>query len=346
MRKPNHANPGQDLLDIFVTEEDRIGTDLTRMSNFLSIFTQLTARKIVAGTRWEEVDLRIPYGHVAEVLQFGYHLSHAGILVADSRHFSKDIWEGLEKGIYHLGESREVPGTFRPAILDADGRIVKCFTLQRAAEPTAVLSDLSALAMEAALHRIDLQLEKIGQGIQYQIEFSRQRALKDPFLNARDRIVSAAARPEDQRKPLLYDADTFLMLGLNALYSDVLTQAGELEHLNHLNEVDTVLAYLQEDLWLLPQYVGLRIYLFHYLHLPEEAGRVLEQYQYHLEQWTYSPMKGSRYTVMEQIHSFCAYPKGEQDFWLIQPPKMIEAVASCTALTRGPVYCVTTEERK
>ena len=40
------------------------------------------------------------------------------MLVVDYSHFSQDIIDGLKEDIYHAGQSREVAGNLRPAILD------------------------------------------------------------------------------------------------------------------------------------------------------------------------------------------------------------------------------------
>lgn len=52
------------------------------------------------------------------------------MLVADYSHFSQDVIDRLKEGIYHVGQSREVDGNLRSAILDENEHIVKFFTLK------------------------------------------------------------------------------------------------------------------------------------------------------------------------------------------------------------------------
>ena len=71
-----------------------------------------------------------------------------GVMVADYSRFSKDIMGGLKKGIYHIGQSKEVAENMRPAILDKDEHIVKWFTMKKAINPKEMLSDVGSLSMQ------------------------------------------------------------------------------------------------------------------------------------------------------------------------------------------------------
>lgn len=53
------------------------------------------------------------------------------MLVADYSQFSQAIIDGLKEGIYHVGQSKEVAGNLRPAILDQNEHLVKFFTLKK-----------------------------------------------------------------------------------------------------------------------------------------------------------------------------------------------------------------------
>lgn len=86
-------------------------------------------------------------GQIAAAIKGGFDISKMGMLVADKSHFSKEIVDGLKEGIYHMGESKEVAGHFRPAVLDDHERLVKFVTLKKTINPSEVLSDISTLSM-------------------------------------------------------------------------------------------------------------------------------------------------------------------------------------------------------
>ena len=54
-----------------------------------------------------------------------------GMLVADCSYFSQGVIDRMREGIYHVGQSREVDGNLRSAILDENEHIVKFFTLKK-----------------------------------------------------------------------------------------------------------------------------------------------------------------------------------------------------------------------
>ena len=124
------------LLDIFHTESDEMGVDILEMSNFFNIFVSNTISKIGKDDFWEKYNnLTNLMGEISIAIQSGLDISNMGTLIADSSHFSKEIIEGLKSGIYHIGESKEVSGNYRPAILDENEHLVKFFTLKKANNP-------------------------------------------------------------------------------------------------------------------------------------------------------------------------------------------------------------------
>lgn len=70
-------------------------------------------------------------GEIAAALKGGFNISKMGMLVADYSHFSQEIIDGLKSGLFHVGQSKEVAGNLRPAILDDKEKLVKFFTLKK-----------------------------------------------------------------------------------------------------------------------------------------------------------------------------------------------------------------------
>lgn len=326
-----------ELLNIFVSEEDKKGTDILKISNYFDLFVLKTEGKIQNDSHWEvEVDFTGLMGRIAMAIKGGFDVADMKMFVADTSHFSKKIVEGLKTGLYHIGESKAVAGNMRPAVLDENERLVKFITLRKAYNPSNVLGDLSNISMQASLKDISTQLETISRDIQGLTEFVRRDTLNKPFLNARDRVIQAVTATEEDRKQYLHEADVYLMDGLNALYEDINAELNNL--INHkgpfrsLKDADTYMAHINEDMQMIPRYVGLRIYLFNYLGKITDANRILEEYSYHLENMVERKIGNGKYTAVETLHRYYPYQEEDRDFWLKVPGQILTSLRSFTGM--------------
>lgn len=322
-----------ELLNIFTEEEDKKGTDLLSMSDFFNVFINQIELEMDSDTAWEacqNIDGFI--GEVAAAIKAGFDISKIGMLVADYSHFNQDIVDGLKKGIYHVGNSKEVAGNLRPAILDDKERLVKFFTLKKAIDPSSVLADISALSIQASLQRISAQIEDIGTDVKGIIDFTRREKLSNKFIYARDKIMLAANADGDERIAFLKEADTYLMEGLTDLYADINAQVKELEKQQgpfaSIKNIDQTLSYINEDMQMIPRYVGLRVYLFNYRNKEKDAYRVLEEYRYQLKELKKKKLGKGKYSAFELIHRDYPYNKENLDFWLTKPQQMLDAINS------------------
>lgn len=190
-----------ELLDIFIEEEDRKGTDLLVMSDFFDVLIRKIDSEMSSETTWEiPLDIEGLFGQIAAAIQGGFDISKMGMLVADYSHSGQEIIDGLKEGIYHVGESKEVAGNLRPAILDKNGQIVKFFTLKKAVNPAEVLSDISTLSMQISLKRISAQIEDVGRDVKGMIDFARREVLSNKFIYARDRIMLASTADLEEQE--------------------------------------------------------------------------------------------------------------------------------------------------
>lgn len=209
---PEHNNliPSEkdELLNIFIGEEDKKGTDLLAMSDFFEVFIGKIEVEMGTDTAWEVFhNIEGFIGEIAAAIKGGFDISNMGMLVADYSHFSQDVIDGIKEGIYHVGQSKEVAGNLRPAILDENEHLVKFFTLKKAVNPSSVLANISTLSMQASLQRISSQIEDIGRDVKGMIDFARREALSNKFIYARDKIMLAATASEDERDTYLKEAD-------------------------------------------------------------------------------------------------------------------------------------------
>lgn len=334
------------LLNIFATEEDKNGTDLLEMSNFFDIFIDDIGENLHNYHQWENViDFGALFGRLAAVMKAGFDINDMGVMVADYSHFSKDIIDGLKKGIYHIGESKEVAGNMRPAILDKDEHIVKWFTMKKAVNPKEMLSDVGSLSMQNSLRQISSELKGISQDLKYEIEFTRRQSLSLPFINARTRFLNAINNPQDKVK-YLEQAEIYLIEGLNALYLDIdaeVKRLGESDlkpnqnkikeyFVGNLKYADDILGRINEDMLMIPKYVAVEVYLLQHLERYDDAKAVLGQYKYHLDKMANTALPNCEYTAAEVIHDLYPYHKDNVDFWLKMPQQTIAALDSLQLL--------------
>lgn len=335
MSEHNELIPSEknELLNIFTEEEDKKGTDLLAMTDFFEVFIGKIETEMGTDTAWEVFhNIEGFIGEIAAAIKGGFDISKMGMLVADYSHFSQEIVDGLKEGIYHVGQSKEVAGNLRPAILDENEHLVKFFTLKKAVDPTRVLSDISTLSMQASLQRISSQIEDIGRDVKGIIDFSRREALSNKFIYARDKIMLASTASEEERELYLKEADTYLMEGLTDLYSDINAQVKALADIKgpfaSVKAIDSVLSYINEDMQMIPRYVGLRVYLFNYRGKADDANRILGEYQYQLQTLTERKLGDGKYTALELIHKNYPYDEENVDFWLEKPKQMLEVIDS------------------
>lgn len=326
-----------ELLDIFSSDEDKKGTDLLKMSNYFDVFVSKIDTRIDSKVKWEVViDPSALLGRIATVIKSGFDLSEISMLVADTSHFSQEIVDGLKKGVYHIGQSKEIAGNLRPAVLDENEHLVKFVTLKKAINPSEILSDMSNLTMQMSLKNITAQIEDVGREVKAISEFVRREALSNKFIYARDKIMSAALANKEQQEQFLVEADTYLMEGLVDLYADVNAEVQKLADLSgpfrSLKAADTLLAHINEDMQIIPRYVGMRVYLFNLRGKGAEANRVLGEYQYNLENLAEKKLGNKKYTALEMIHRYYPYGESDTDFWLHQPQEMLTAIKSCDNL--------------
>lgn len=327
------SNDKGELLNFFTEEEDKKGTDLLAMSDFFEVFIGKIEVKMDSDTAWEVFrNIEGFVGEIAAAIKGGFDISKMGMLVADYSHFSQDIIDGLKEGIYHVGQSREVVGNLRPAILDENEHLVKFFTLKKAVNPSSVLSDISTLSMQASLQRISSQIEDIGRDVKGMIDFTRREALSNKFIYARDKIMLAATASEEERELYLKEADTYLMEGLTDLYSDVNAQVKALANIKgpfaSVKAIDSILSYINEDMQMIPRYVGLRVYLFNYRGKADDANRILGEYHYQLQTLAERKLGDGKYMALELIHKNYPYDEENVDFWLEMPKQMLGVIDS------------------
>lgn len=332
-----NVNQDFSLLDIFKEDCDRYDSNLSAMSDFLTLSIDYLGHAFESKTMWDVAPLTDDIvGRLVPAVKAGYDISNANTLVADLDHFSEEITDGLQTGKYHIGQSKEISGNLRSAIVDENNLIVKQITLKRAVHPTAILSDISSMVLQASIQRITTMLDEIKLSVQILTNLSRRESLCIPFLNARTKVMQASIAPKEDQESFLKEADTYLMEGYNSLFADLNDQIRVLStspfYRKSISTVDNLLSFICEDMQLIPRYVGLQTYLFNYRGRFDETGRVMRDYTYKLRQLGEQRMGKKERTALEWVHRYYPYDDKNRDFWIDEPSKMLDALAGYTSL--------------
>lgn len=319
-----------ELARIFAKEEDRYGTDLLAMSDFFGIYKRNLEKNVKKNHQWEEVqDIGSLAGSLAAAIKGKIDLSKAEVLIADTSHFNSEIKKGIKKGIYKLGQSKEVDGNLRPVIIDEKGKIKKYVTLRRAYDPSSVLHDVTLISMQSSLKSISTQLKEMHQEIGTLIGLNRNDMFNNKFMNARDRIILASTANDADCEKYLDEADRYLMEGLNALYADMNSHATIIRKQKIDKSFYSSINYFTEDMLLIPRYVALRSYLYEYRGKNEDSVRILKEYKRNLaELQKKNKEEKEKYSVLEIVHNYCRYSIKSMDFWIEKPREMVKTISS------------------
>ena len=112
------------MFEIPVTEEDKYGTDIALMSDFFGIYIEQLSAELSTQVVSDILDDIL----VADIQILGELVRGGDILlqgkygyIPDFDNLPNDIKMKLRKGIYTLGESRQVEGNVRAVVLDEEG---------------------------------------------------------------------------------------------------------------------------------------------------------------------------------------------------------------------------------
>lgn len=121
-------------LVIFKTDADKYGRDITLMSDFFDGYVQQMALSIKDQSNLEAIQ-DIPVASIG-IINDAIHQASVVLkgnitLLPDFDSLPVGIKDKLKKGIYTVGESKQVDGNLRAVILDEEGVRVKDITLKK-----------------------------------------------------------------------------------------------------------------------------------------------------------------------------------------------------------------------
>ena len=342
-------------LNILITDEDRLGTDITAMSDFFDSYIGQLSCEIRSNGALEVLE-SIP---VADIGLINDVVQHADAVMAgefsllpDFDHLPKDIKEKLDKGIYTVGESKQVDGNLRAVILDEEGVRVKDITLKQVRNDPGTLATTRSITNQLQMRQLSEKLDNIQELQSYQIDRDRDRDIKTPFLNARDYILRAqTAQTIEERKQFLLKASDQLTTALNATYTHMTTTSEHLAKMTgrpifqNRKGIQTYMGMLTGDLQVATKFVGVQMHVLDYLGDTEGAKQVGERYQYVLGDFFNKGIGKRQIPAALLLHNNFPYTDENRNIWYELRKEIAPELKTHTLLTEEkPVYLVSVED--
>lgn len=343
-------------LEILVTEEDKHGTDVALMSDFFGLYIEQLSTELstqVASDVLEEIP-------VADMQILGELVQCADVLlqgkygfISDFDNLPTDIKTKLRKGIYTLGESRQVEGNVRAVILDEDGTRIKDITIKKVINTPDTLAMSRSITSQIQMRQISAKLDAIAETQSYLVEMERNNNIIKPFLNARDLILRAQnAKTVEERKQYMIEASKELASAINASRLDLKTSSEHLAKLTRFpifrrsDQIKVYLGYVAQDLQLTTKYVGVQMRVLDYLGDHDTSRELLGNYQKMLLVFTEKPINRKNQSAAILMQNNSTYSDDTQDYWLKFREDIQETIKSGLLLKEREMLVVSMEDAK
>lgn len=312
-------------IHILVTNEDMYGTDISKMSNFFDLYIQDLSRHVTT-VPGMNIMQNMPVANLEilnEVVQQADVVLQGGIeYIPDFDSLPKDIRENLEKGIYKIGESKQVEGNLRAVIVNENNVRVKDITLKEVVKSPDTLDATRNIANQLQLRQIYAKLVDIQEMQSYQIDRDRDRDIVTPFLNSRKHILHAQnAESIEKRNTSFEKAVDELDKSINAIYTDIRTTSKYLADktawpiFRRTKQINTFMNYLTQDMQMVTKFVGLQMQVYDYLGRPSDAKMVLDNFQHVMTSFVSEGINKQGQSIATLMHLNYPYKENNMDSW-------------------------------
>lgn len=343
-------------LKLLITEEDKMGKDISKMSDFLGLCINQQIAFISENTptivppKFPVSDL----GILNEIISGTKSYFNQGTnYVPDFERIPEEIRNKLKKGIYSIGESRKVDGNMRAVIVNEGGIRVSDVTLKKVVSSLDNAAAIRNLTQQIQMKNIQETLGGIQRVQDYQLDKDRDRDIIIPFQNARQYILIAQNSKEvSERKINLEKANDQLMKALSGIYADMTTTKKHLAQnskrvlLKNQEEINKFISYLSNDIQFATQFTGIQMFVYNYLGKPEAAKTQLERFNYEMKILMTEKVGRSGLTAIELLQDNTIYNADNNDYWFNFQSKIIPLLESKNLLLNETqdTYIVTLED--
>lgn len=312
-------------LRILVTEADTNGYEISKMSDFMGLYAHQLARSLSDNSLVEVVS-NVPIADIQIVSDVVRQMSvvvHGNVtLVPDFDSLPTGIKEKLKKGVYSIGDSKQVDGNLRAVIVDENGVRVKDVTLKKVSRVPGAMETTRSIANQIQMRQIQDALKGIQELQSYQMDRDRDRDILTPFFDARDFVLQAQnASSIAARNLYLEKAAEKMTTALNSVYAEMRTASVHLAKntkwplFHKQSTIDTLLANLSDDLQLATKFSGVQMQVFEALGRKEDSKQVLDRYQTVMHEFITEKVGGRGMSAIELMHDNYRYTKENTDCW-------------------------------
>ena len=154
--------------------------DITKMSNFFEVYIPQLSCELRTNTMIDVIR-NVP---VADIGIINDVVQHAEVMIGgeygyvpDFDSLPYDIKTKLQKGIYKIGESKQVEGNMRAAIFDENNLKKKEITLKKVRKNPGTVETTRSIANQDQMRQIYAKLDDIQELQSYQIDRDRTETL-------------------------------------------------------------------------------------------------------------------------------------------------------------------------
>lgn len=349
-------------LEIFKTEADITGRDITQMSNFFDGYIEQMSLALREESAIEVLS-EIPISDLSiinEVVQKARILLKDNVtLIPDFDNLPLDVKKKLKRGLYTIGESKQVDGNMRAVIVDENRTRIKDITLKKVVSRPENLETARKIGDQIQMKQIYVKLAAIEEFQTYQIERDRDQQIIVPFLDARTFILRAAnANSPDEQKNLLEQANGKITSALHSIYTDMDTSARMLAKKadswlpDITGRMNDYMRFITSDLQIATKYIGVSMQVLEYIGDNYGAKNALLEYQQALYDFLEKPISKKGLSAALIMQGNFPYTSANIDQWYmlkkeIAPPlkTSIENILSGTnSAERQEIYIVSMED--
>lgn len=179
-------------LCILITDEDKYGTDISAMSDFFEVYMQQLSHDLIENAPFEVIR-EIPFADLSiltDVIDGTKKLmTNEYSLIPDFDSLPNDIKTKLKKGIYSIGESKQVEGNSRAVLYDENRVRIKDITLKRVKNSIQTVENIRSIINQMQLKQISVKLDGITEYQEYQLCRDRDRDIVSPSASASIRFL-------------------------------------------------------------------------------------------------------------------------------------------------------------
>lgn len=325
-------------LVIFKTDADIYGRNISEMSNFFDGYVQKMSLAIRESDGLQVIT-DLPF---SDLNLIGEAINKADIIIngnvtllLDFESLPSDVRSKLKKGVYSVGESKQVDGNMRAVILDENGVRVKDITLKKALNSPANIETMRSIGNQLQMRQIYAKLSDIEEFQTYQIERDRDRDIIVPFLDARSLVLEAATKEsETERVQMLKEADGKIRSALNSVYRDIETTSKSfakrvnIPFLGFGKQINTYMSYISDDLQIATKYVGVRMQILEYLGESKTAKTILQQFNHTMLDFIEKPITRKGLSAATLMQDYFPYNNENVDCWYKFSKEMKPAIES------------------